>query len=72
MVLSFDLVIELKNALKENFSVYLHMHDTCGGQSFSLDQTSDDVVFYIQDFLKKKNLVGLFREDKLGFSVEEK
>lgn len=72
MVLSFDLVIELKNALKENFSVYLHMHDTCGGQSFSLDQTSDDVVSFIQDYFKKQNLTAVFREDKLGFAVEEK
>lgn len=72
MVLSFDFVKELKKALQENFSVYLHFHDGCGGQSFSLEQTSDDIKSFIHDYLKKHNLTAVFADDNLWFTVREK
>ncbi len=72
MVLSFDFIIELKKTLQENFSVYLHLHDGCGGQSFSLEQTSDDIKSFIDDYFKKHNLIAVFREDNLGFTVKKK
>ena len=71
MVLSFDFVIEFKKVLLENFSAYLHFHDGCGGQSFSLEQTSDDIKSFIHDYLNKHNLKATFADDNLWFTVNK-
>ena len=52
-VLSFEKVADLKKRT-ELLGYKLHMHDTCGGQSFSLEPITDypsDIVFdVIEDF----------------------
>lgn len=34
--LSLDEVIEMRDLVQERFGVRVHMHDACGGQSFSV------------------------------------
>lgn len=79
MSLSFDFVIELKQALKseprfqERFPVNnLHFHDGCGGQFFTLDQTGEDLTAYLSDYFDKRNLTAVFSEDRMQFTVTEK
>lgn len=71
MILSFGFVTELKKALQDAFSVYLHFHDGCGGQYFTLERTDNDIHAFICDYLQKRNLTAVFAEDDLQFTVTE-
>lgn len=71
MLLSLDDIIELKKNIKEKYNTTLHMHDTCGGQYFSLDDITEGTEEYIKEFLKKKNITPVFSENKLSFSINK-
>ncbi|MGM9636958.1 MAG: hypothetical protein ACI3YK_03125 [Eubacteriales bacterium] len=77
--MSFDFVMELKQALKRQPQFQdrypennLHFHDGCGGQSFTLDQTGEDLTAYLSDYFDKRNLTAVFSEDRRQFTVTEK
>lgn len=55
-VLNLDEVLELKADLKERFGVHLHMHDVCGGQSFSIDlpELSEEVKQYLEEYFSRR------------------
>lgn len=72
LTVSFDFVKNLKKALQTEFSVYLHFHDACGGQYFTLEQTSDDIKSFIYSYLQKQNMTAVFTDDNLQFTVTEK
>lgn len=71
MILSFDFVTRLKKALQDEFSVYLHFHDGCGGQYFTLEQTDQGIKEFIIGYLQKYGLTAVFAEDNLQFTVTE-
>lgn len=79
MILSFDMVLELKRALKlqpqfqQKFPENnLHFHDGCAGQFFTLDQTGEDLTAYLADYFDRLNLTAVFSEDHMSFTVTEK
>lgn len=68
MTIDINTMAELKNCLKENFGLYLHCHDCCGGQSFSFDtKPSAEAMEYIVKFFTDKNLTVTFTPDKCSF-----
>ena len=68
-MLNLDEVIEFKNYLAENNAANIHLHDTCGGQYFTIDSGDDLTVNLIKDFLSKKNQQFVFAADKLSFTI---
>lgn len=38
MALNIDEVLALRKAVQDQFGVYVHMHDACGAQSFSIGE----------------------------------
>ena len=55
MTMTISDAAELKRAVKEKFRVELHLHDTCGGQYFTLDVPPTDALLrYIDKFLAGK------------------
>ncbi|MGM9681802.1 MAG: hypothetical protein ACI3XR_09895 [Eubacteriales bacterium] len=68
-------MIELKRALECQPGLSeknLHFHDGCGGQSFTLDRTSDELTAFLSDYFDRRNLTAVFSEDRLRFTVTEK
>ena len=68
-MLNFDEVIELKKFLAENNAQNIHLHDTCGGQYFTIDNGNDYTECLIKDYLSKKNQQVVFSDDKLSFTI---
>ncbi len=71
MILSISEAIELKKKLRDQFSVELHFHDGCGGQYFSLEKSSDELVASIKAYCAGRNICALFSADGLSFTVQE-
>lgn len=69
MFLTFEEILEFKAEVRERFSVEVHCHDSCGGQSFSLDKADEGVRDYITQYLKQKGLHAVFSEDGIQFTV---
>ncbi|MCB7320655.1 RDAC family protein [Lacrimispora sp. 210928-DFI.3.58] len=67
-VISLTEAAKLKAVLKDNFSVQLHFHDSCGGQYFSLDEPAEESLRqWIADYAEEKRLRAVFTEDRCGF-----
>jgi hypothetical protein len=71
MVLSLSFVSEMKKEFYDKFSFQIHFHDGCGGQYFTVDETSDTIKEYITTYFNKRNLKVHFSENCESFSVEE-
>lgn len=69
-ILNIDEVIELKKALSEQFSAELHLHDACGGQSFSLNNPSRGAQEYIEKYCRERRMRAVFYEPS-AFVVKE-
>lgn len=72
MTLNYDFVVKFKQELMNTRSAYLHFHDGCGGQYFTLEETNDDIRNSIIDFLNDNKLKASFSDDGLQFTVTEK
>ena len=70
MVLNLDEVIALKMELSKRFSAELHLHDSCGGQSFSLKNPSVEAQRFIEKYCRNRSMRAVFY-DPSGFVVEE-
>ena len=64
----FD-VIELKKAIKDQFSIDLHFHDSCAGQYFELEETNDMVIEFLNTYFNTKNIGVLFNDKKNSFTL---
>lgn len=71
MILSISDAAQIKKEINEQLSVSIHFHDGCGGQYFTLEETSEAVVRQITEFLLRKDLNAVFSEDGLQFSVDK-
>ncbi len=69
-LLTLEEFTELKENLKRIFSAELHLHDCCGGQYFSLDETDEVLVKYITEYFNNRNLSAVFSKDGKQFSVK--
>lgn len=66
-ILSLTEAAELKKLVYEKYSVALHLHDSCGGQYFSLESKSLPAAQFICEYLKSKGLTATFDDDYLSF-----
>ena len=58
---------QLKKELAENFGAELHLHDSCGGQSFSMDKSGEDITEYIKTFFAERGVKIKFTPDGKQF-----
>jgi hypothetical protein len=68
--LALNEIVELKEEIYKNFKINIHLHDTCGGQYFTLDENNTAITEYLRGYFSKKNLTILFSQDELQFSVK--
>lgn len=66
---NYDEVIAFKKYL-EQFNAVVHFHDACGGQSFTLEQTSEKLRNSICEYFKKQGKTVSFAEDNINFIVK--
>lgn len=62
-------VSEFKTFLKENNGGEIHMHDTCGGQYFTIEKGNDDTERLVNEYLTKKKNKVIFSDDKASFTI---
>jgi type IV secretory pathway TraG/TraD family ATPase VirD4 len=60
-------IAQLKKEVRERFSTAVHFHDSCGGQSFSLDKNNDEISAFISDFFGQRNIKVRFSADGSHF-----
>ena len=70
-VLSLGEIPELQKLIQP-YGYKIHVHDACGGQSFSLepisDNPSEEVHYVLEDFFKSHKMsVSYYGNDKLNF-----
>lgn len=70
MILSLDEVLKIKNDLLDKYSVNLHIHDTCGGQCFSIDEKDLIQIDKIKEYFNSKNYDLIFSDNKLRFRIK--
>ena len=69
-ILSLYDVIDLKKEASDRFGYTIHMHDACGGQSFSTEEPmSGELKTYIEQFCTEKGLTVQFMEGGKFFGV---
>lgn len=71
-ILSFNSVTELKHAVTEKFSTPIHFHDGCGGQYFTVENSSAELRNFIVEYFEKRNLLAVFSDDGIQFCIEKK
>ncbi|MBR1680182.1 hypothetical protein IJ707_00140 [bacterium] len=69
-ILDYTEVLELKKAVGEKYGIYVHFHDACDGQYFNMDETKDGVQQFIKEYFSVKNLLPVFSESGLSFTLE--
>ncbi|MDO4460543.1 MAG: hypothetical protein Q4C42_10805 [Clostridia bacterium] len=70
MALTFPEVLELKKAVDTNCSAYVHFHDACGGQYFTLDETNEELRSFIKSYFAELSMTVDFSEDGMYFTVK--
>lgn len=63
--LTIDQVLALRKDLQERFGVYVHMHDACGAQSFSVepDEMTDALREYLQQYFSGMGMTVQISDD---------
>lgn len=70
--LSISEVVTFKHAFTRRFGQNVHFHDSCGGQSFSLDRPADEKMKnYIVDYFNNKGFYIVFSKDFKSFVSRE-
>ncbi|MBQ8836113.1 MAG: hypothetical protein IJ002_01230 [Clostridia bacterium] len=69
MILSLSDISELKKQVAERFSVTVHFCDSCGGQSFTVEEPTESLKAFITDFFFAKDLNVVFSENGEHFTV---
>lgn len=69
MILSLSNVSELKKQVAERFSVTVHFCDSCGGQSFMIEEPTEALKAFITDFFSAKSLNVVFSENGEHFTI---
>lgn len=71
MIFSFPQVKKLKDEMQEKFGTHLHFHDRCGGQFFNLDDPTEEMKAYLNEWFAKKNCRLKWSEDNTMFYVDD-
>lgn len=69
MILSLDEVLKIKNELFEKHSINLHIHDTCGGQCFSIEAKDLKHLDELKEYFKLNKYNLRFSNDNLRFKI---
>lgn len=69
MILSLMDAEEFKRQFAEIFSAQIHFCDTCGGQSFTVENPTKEMQEFISAYFSAKNLKIIFSEEGERFSV---
>ena len=64
-------VIELKRDLEERFNTGLHIHDTCGGQYFGVENMEPSAKNFIEQYFERLGYIVIFNPDETEFHLEE-
>lgn len=73
MIITYDIAKEIKDIVSSEFDLYLHFHDSCGGQYFNFDEKpSDEVYKAIEKFFSEidKKIVVKISDDKMSFYLQ--
>ena len=70
-ILTLNEVNELKTSAEKQFGIKIHFHDSCGGQSFSVDTITPDIQKFIRNFFDNKGMKVAFSDDMCAFFVKE-
>lgn len=57
MIITYDVAKRIKDIVSNDFDLYLHFHDSCGGQYFNFDEKPSDRFTQ----LSKSSLVKLIK-----------
>ena len=64
-------IIELKKTLDEKFGLYLHIHDGCGGQYFTVDNITPQGKDFIVEYFRNMKYSVVFNSDENEFYLED-
>ena len=73
MIITYDVAKRIKDIVSNDFDLYLHFHDSCGGQYFNFDEKpSDEVYTAIKKFFSEidKKIVVKINDDKMSFYLQ--
>ena len=70
--MNFTEAAELKRFIQKNFSIILHIHDTCGGLYVSIDEANDAVKEFILAYCREKGISITVSSDGKSFFPSEK
>lgn len=69
--IGIDEVILLKNEAESRFGAVIHLHDSCGGQSFSADAPmGDELIAYLTDFFAQRGMTVTVYTDRKSFTAK--
>ena len=72
MILDYETVLQLKQAVKAACGATLHFHDRCGGQSFSLETDDPAVRAAVIAAFEGLNMQVRFSDDGLTLTVADR
>ena len=58
--LALNEIVELKEEIYKNFKINIHLHDTCGGQYFTLDENNTAITEYLRVISAKESYHTIF------------
>lgn len=71
-IIDFSKVINLKEAVQNEFGEKVHFHDACGGQYFTLENTSPKLQKFITEQVQALGYTTEFSPDGLSFTIGDK
>lgn len=70
-IIDFTNVVKLKKTVENEFGENIHFHDACGGQYFTLENTSTELQKFITSYLKKLGYNTKFDKNGLSFTLKD-
>ncbi|MBQ9067036.1 MAG: hypothetical protein IJ133_05885 [Clostridia bacterium] len=71
IILTYDQVLPLKQAVSDHFDNYVHFHDGCGAQSFELETPSKEAEAFVVSYFEPQGIAAVFHPDHSHFRLEE-
>jgi hypothetical protein len=68
--IDFDEVIALKSAVNKECGIYVHFHDYCSSQVFSLDEPNEKAQAFIEKYFAEKGFRVVFNDEGTDFMLE--
>lgn len=62
-------ILKLKEYILEKDGAVLHMHDTCGGMYFTIDNLTENTKDIISCYLNEKKATFKFSDDGKSFTI---